>query len=191
LMTDGKAVLSGSFILQVILSEDWNQSDIDIFIPVEGICSEEWKDRTKSLPWFSPFEIFAYTSMSEEIGESGDQLRPHGKYFIQAETKISRTVSFDLDGKLLQLIAIRLLPDFDFIKNFLNGTFDLDVCKNFFSYQKDQNDGNIRPILHISYLMQIITKQTFYRMTEPNHRCIDRIIKYKKRGFEVIENPIK
>lgn len=36
-MIKNKAIISGSFILQTILNEKWENSDIDIYIPIKGL----------------------------------------------------------------------------------------------------------------------------------------------------------
>ena len=74
MMAANHVVLSGSTIVQILLNEHWEDSDLDFFNPVKEITT---KGATQ---WYSKFEDFLYASFESYPGNSEPcvQLRCNG-----------------------------------------------------------------------------------------------------------------
>lgn len=202
-MIKNKAVISGSFILQIILGEKWNNSDIDFYIPIKGLTLEKtpFGNIKSSLEEFLYFKakhlcpnyqsgyetgprtdikfIRDYTKMTKEQLDKLESIDPNNYFF----EKHIMDRKYDINALRLQAILIDLDTDYDTVKKHIIYNFDLDICKNVFYYESDG-----RAKLNIFKAYQIIDKKTNFNFNHKVNDPIARYIKYKNRGFQFIEN---
>ena len=172
-MDETKSVISGSFIIQCILGEYWNGSDIDIFSPL----ARKLKHKT-----FGKLEKFFYTDCKFECVEA----HLIAKYQFGEDKAIIKYVdeyAYDKDDyndNVLQVIKLDIKEDFNMICKFINNNTDFDICKN--SYYID-NDVEY---LNIYKLMDIFNKETLFNIGNSLGSSIIRCKKYRERGFNII-----
>lgn len=170
LMQENNSIISGSFIIQCILDEEW-VSDIDIYeqdtyygtkcnVHNETILNEYLNKHYKS-------ECFTTRSLYDDI--SSNQIKIHISEYNnhnKNKNKINK----------IQLIHLNV-KEHDDVKIFIDTTFDFDICKNIFYFE------NNKPHLFIKSLSDIINKQTDFKFKFGLFSSIARMIKYTKRGF--------
>jgi hypothetical protein len=184
LLKDKNAYISGSFIVQCILDENYD-SDIDIYIPQSKMDLHDDID-----------EFFKDCCVISDIQHYNLENEPD-------LTKICRVVTYnfkksiildeDEEEDILPLCHHQyddiiknhkdiqfIYVDTDDIPNYIKETFDFDICKN---YYKDNN-------VFITNLYDILNKKLTFNMgPEQNvNKSIDRSFKYKERGFTIF-NP--
>jgi len=174
-------VLSGSFVIQMILGENWPESDIDIFFPM--------KDFDRSTNHFHDMETFLYKNSTiyenEEEGKA-----PSIRYVDTFDHKINAIHEYEvkhqpnqMNFKKFQVVGLDLSYS-GAIAHLLSKYIDIDICKNFFSYT--QNDYNLT-IVHLSSLInkRIIMKNMHIENVDARMICsgLKRYMKYKNRGF--------
>lgn len=224
------AVVSGSFLIQCILDENWFEvekskleivggehlaSDIDIYVSLTDkyeSCprGDIYHPTTQFETWF--FENNFVYLQYHDTERYGDDVSKHIVFirnfgFVKPGFKVPTTDIMDLDSKLdLNKPTIQVI-DIDFhhsedayylgkksgevepehspssiqnenIKEFIESSFDFDICKNVFGVK-----DNV-PYLSIFRLDQIINKITTYKPI-PNREgsSLKRANKYRKRGF--------
>lgn len=163
-----KAIISGSFIIQCILNENWN-SDIDIFIPINGVKQQ----MTEHGNLLTDIEIFLnkyykfsdYYAANRYSTDIGPQINWIRNYSITDEFKI-------------QTIQLNMEYDNKKIYDYLDESFDFDICKNLYSFSNNQD------IIKIKNLQQILNKKIEFKITENVGSTLKRYKKYKNRGFK-------
>jgi hypothetical protein len=195
-MIKSKAVISGSFILQMILDETWN-SDIDIFMH----SSSQNIQLPDNVSWqkVSDIENFLYSDHDNVKDENLRDL--YGDIFDKCGCRVRQYQINQKDDKpklkkftYFQTISIsdnrnkiRSRSNSEEYKNrkiieLLNIHNDFDICKNAFWYDHDGCH------IYISDPSQIINKKFKGKTkrtrgdTRPNP--IDRKEKYELRGFK-------
>jgi hypothetical protein len=176
LMTIDKAVISGSILLQIILNETWEGSDIDIFIPVSNYSLENIPRNTLL---FSALQDFLYNFTEGRVAPAG--IAP--MYVFDADRVIAKIHSYTkINQAPLQTITLRVNRDYDNVMTFIQNSFDLSVCKNGFYYDAQG------PKLVLHDVEEIVYKISRCRVTQPRYLCYYRVQKYTNRGFEITVN---
>ena len=174
MMALNHVILSGSTILQVLLREPWEDSDLDFFNPVA-------EAKTVGVTgYFSKFEDFVYSTLDSH--QERDTLP---RYTFNADKTIARVDSYNIEGKKIQIISIRENSDYNVFDIFVRVSFDMFVLMNMFYYELDST-GTIVPRLKLYNLNSIMTKISKRRVTNPRYMHEQRVIKYQQRGFTVI-----
>ena len=174
MMALNHVILSGSTILQVLLREPWEDSDLDFFNPVAeaktmGVTS-----------YFSKFEDFVYSTLDSH--QEGDTLP---RYTFNADKTIARVDSYNIEGKKIQIISIRENSDYNVLDIFVRTSFDIHILMNIFYYELDPLTEAIVPRLKLYNLNSIMTKRSKKRVTNPKYLHEQRVIKYRQRGFTI------
>jgi len=154
-MSQSKAVLSGSFILQCILGETWENSDIDIYVGNEqsnNIMDKFLKSITNN-------------------AETDDNALYKAAYEI-----INNITNYHLDNLKIQVVQIRTNNKYS-LWNHVNNT-GFDVCKNRLYYSAN---GNLQ--LQLTNYKEAIHKCTTFIIQNIDDFYY-RIEKYSKRGFK-------
>lgn len=170
------AFISGSFIIQSILNEHYDYSDIDIYIPYTQESAKLLDDYIK------------YESLSDTFS--------YGTLLTESDTKILRVVDYRLNPQVndgyseefkeekyvtlsncphdrLQLIYVDIKPGEE--QEYVNN-FDFDVCKNYFNFKN----------VYVKNVNQLLSKHLIYKHGDWDYeKTIDRAKKYKERGFKV------
>jgi len=202
-MVSSKGVISGSFVLQMILGEEWKDSDIDIFIPsdnekfrtnLDGLHLAERNNYYSSLEEFLFCDLvtmegycahFRKYSSSKDGYDNLDQLIEDfgGKKCIERINNFDIDIKRDLIYNKIQVIAINeKIKPVDFVKN----TFDFEICQNVFQYI--QRNTEIEYELHIENLEEIINKRVGFKPSVSLKSSVHRCKKYVERGFKFYDD---
>jgi hypothetical protein len=150
--------ISGSFIIQCILGEYYDDSDIDLYTGVEI-------DNDAFLEMFTESDL---KIMKQEFFE------------IYGDLDIDSIANTYLKNnyKLQHIYTNANASGFENFKNeFITKQFDFDICKNIFTII----DG--KPILYMYNLKKILNKQEVISVPTLNDKIINRITRYETRGF--------
>jgi hypothetical protein len=189
-MISSKAIISGSFILQMINGEKYSLSDIDIYSSQTE--STLWSDMEGSDQYYSysDLQIVLWAQHRASRVERNTRYLNNSLISEISEYDLSRTdYVTPLEGlNCFQLITIKPEP-----RTFVNACFDFIFLKNFFWYDEKG------PHIEITDIQSILTKRTAFDKKEYMNRIcmirgiedgesvevgIDkRIEKYKARGF--------
>jgi hypothetical protein len=173
LMSDTKSVISGSFIIQCILNENWH-SDIDIFFPtinnVESKCEG-------GNPAYA-IENFLYYDMKLQWNDGED---PNSYKDEVDKTLINFVRSYQLlkPKNIIQVIQVNIDNNYVRQKQYIHDTFDFDICKNIY-FIDDKRDN-----LSILKLTNILNKIGEFNVSKTTGSSIKRYHKYINRGFNL------
>lgn len=189
-MKSTKAFISGSFIIQTILDERFEGSDIDIYIPTannktELEVTQDFKDFAK----LSEYKFYDADAQMTSV-----KIHRLVNYFgpIPGQTEASQSYrwyslrsfyknKYQLAERKLQLIYVDIDNDQQSIIDYLTEYYDFDICKNFYQNRK----------VYTTKLNQIFNKQLNFKLSQHHwktDRTVDRAIKYQNRGFTIINN---
>ncbi|HSW76358.1 MAG TPA: hypothetical protein VLG50_04910 [Candidatus Saccharimonadales bacterium] len=132
LMNDSGAIITGSFIIQCLLGVKWENTDIDVFVPLA--CDDLFVDFCKSLK-IKECDRMTYDVLLGKIVDIKD-------YYINEHA--------------LQFITI---DDTNMI-DFINDDFDFDICKNAFYYNQFKPKIDIYDIKLLLYKFIFIKDET-------------------------------
>lgn len=173
-MQKSRCVISGSFILQCILNEYWEKSDIDIYAPVKDhndLNIDNFLDQVLFVEGDSHV-----TEYHDCIYWVRDYERKFAPYRIQIlgvleiEADIHNLNEWFTDDKLY-------LPSPELLKRSIDDMCDFSICKNMYYYDGKDN-------LILSNLEEIFTKITNFKNGYSLKYSIKRYYKYKKKGFK-------
>jgi len=177
-MIADKAIVTGSFILQMILGERWKDSDIDMFISIEDLYSIWNRSNCTEVEKF--ILNAPTTSKEEKIKKLSDTSLQYIDSFGPTGN-IAQIRNYSVDGtkdsNFCKFQMIEVLKTQDIIK-FIKETFDFDVCKNTFYYDED---GMHLDILNIN---DILNRRIVFRIYDNLRSSIERCKKYAARGFK-------
>lgn len=170
IMIQTRSVISGSFIIQCVLNEYWENSNINIFVSgwdepnlppsMENFFCGEMKRRT------------AYLIRDAYI-----------TYMSMSDIKISDHIIFMSDNELnINVAKINIDSNYTKLTNFLFDSFDFDICKNAYYINNGQET------LTICSLTDIFTRHTKFKFSHHLYGTIYRYDKYVKRRFCIEKN---
>lgn len=152
-------MISGSFIIECILGEKYENSDIDVYI-----FTKIRYDKLRSLKIVTDNQ---YNSMHNY------------DYGGSLSIPIDHIVNYYLPSKkILQMISLEnsQINSFEKFKDFVVNSYDIDICKNIFTIKDD------KPKLYINNINKIISKiDVSHNANTP--KLHKRIQKYESRGF--------
>lgn len=163
LLDDAKAYISGSFILQCLTNENFDDSDIDIFFPD---CIINGKLLSAQSMCFSPIDDFLYKDLKYTWNDGHRYIDNIGSDQLQ----INFIRTYKKNNVEIQLMYISNND----VKKFIIDTFDFDICKNMY---RNKN-------LYIDSFEDIIHRETKFKYAYRLGATIKRGIKYQKRGFK-------
>lgn len=183
-----QCILSGSFPLQCILGEEWEKYDIDIFTSNINTKPYRYYFRSKEYTYdLEAIEYYLYKDLWEPMKNTNEEppmhLRAHN--FFPNYTNVFYVNTYHLVKIDIQLIVVDKNKYKD-IKDYIN-QFDIDVCKMMFDgkkfYYKNWNDIIRKKSNYVMYIDLQNHDNEYGRYL----RTIDRIKKYKTRGFKFYE----
>lgn len=152
-----RIVISGSFLLQMLIGEKFGGSDVDIF------CNEDQEGKLDEI-----FEGYEKKNIRKTTRYFGTM--PGTKHLLN----IKRIIHYIKDGVVYECIMI---IDKVNIKSFIGYSFDLDIVRNYIS-----NDG-----IKIFNINSIITRTEYLHINQiDGFKMRSRIKKYHNRGFNFI-----
>lgn len=183
------AILTGSFILQIMLGEVWVGSDIDFFIggyPINFFVKEHRK--TDDLKAFKPIINRFFKNHSTKITSYQTHGYKHCK-FMPGKIDVINSYPTKFDSETepnpftkFQTILLDCTMIPEKVISIIDGDFDLDVCKNTFHYTDYTETGYELRIPHIGKVLNktcnIIGEQWL-----SSERKRNRYAKYEARGF--------
>lgn len=170
LLIKHKALVTGSALLQCVLDEYYENSDIDIYI-----------DGHKALNFFDElvktFDVKVNRRPKESMIKDIDyKYLTEQAYYRYENMGIFDMAEVEYNNKIWQIIIIRETSVYMFIQN----TFDLSFCKIFWN---PSHHCPIVPSIHDGRADNILKKIGFYNNHADTKYVHDRIMKYTKRGF--------
>jgi len=206
IMIKSKAVISGSFLLQCILGERWDGSDIDIYIDMsQHECYKKVHDKVSRdgqdfaakiymhVPFYSSDEEFddvIHQKFKED--EPGDKL--YTKY-ITIDEKAANNIlvymasKYDKLSRFDRYVHECVIVDFDvnyqkvqFIcvkdaRKTILSDYDFNICKNMYEF-------SAQPNVYIHEPNEIFSKYTNFSAKSQGLRTnMIRYCKYSNRGF--------
>lgn len=186
-LNESGALISGSFIIQALLNEDW-LSDLDIFIPVLDT-------RSKTI---TPLEQWLFDNSYFHVGYDSDlQYDRHidkkivwVRDFLPCKTDLVEEYKdwpgynrqknhIDQNGARIQVIQVDVRKGD--LGKFIWDSFDFDICKNLYGLNKN------KPFVKIAKLNEIFTKTTQFRIASSGlcnvEGTFQRAYKYLQRGI--------
>lgn len=164
ILAKSDSAITGSYLIQCVLNEKWEESDIDIFIPYkEGFLSPSNNKSSMVDQWiYDNGGTFNGYQESERYGNP-----------VGSDEVIFFIRNYKFNGFNVQTILV----DHDNIEEYVNDNFDFDICKNVYkggSYLKFKDIGSIlRKKFNFDYANNI-------------RSSAKRKFKYQQRGFEIV-----
>ena len=196
-LENNQAIISGSFILQCILGEEWQGSDIDIYLPTKGIYMDQYGFTNLENFFYHHLALIEFWGKNYEnniidgtrkyafykekhLHEVNAGLNPNEIYQIYREKSIEY-----IEPNVSPIQIIKLEADFEEAMNFIRNDFDFDIIKNNY-YIKDGVE-----YLEIKNLKDILSRKTIFRLSQTFRHEWNRKKKYEDRGFEFFydQNP--
>lgn len=150
------AWISGSFLLQVLHDEKYQDSDIDIFCP---------SNRVSSL-----LEFFFNNELKCEIKKIYGS--KHAQAYIADSINIENVMNISWANHNIQIISV----DEKDVSAYIDNTFDFSFCKIRW------NGEVILP----TNLTDIENKKGTYNVSGRSYKCMDRMKKYNARGYKIV-----
>lgn len=198
-MIEDKCVVSGSFIIQIMLGEAWENSDIDIFLP----------DSDYHLDWYLPIQKLLYIMHDEgsdclpgrytdvfgrnNIARICNYVKPDNnpqttsisQIPLHADEVYGKSMHRTSDHNKFQLVELLNCKTIEQIKTFIHSNFDLDICKNTFYYDASGYHLDLTSPLDI-------VKRQFKAGKSPNGKSNQyRVDRYLARGFKLYKDTSK
>lgn len=208
-----KAIISGSFIIQCILSEYWIGSDIDVYFPIIG--NKKYK-YSYADPYYE-IEKYLYENMNFRLNESYDAISGYdGFEQTNGKVNIKYVRTYDISRRndetnqdVESLIENNLIVDIldESVINQENKNIkeiqviQININNNFndiIEFIRDTHDFDIcknvyyvennKDMINIFKLMDILNKTTEFKIGYRLGASIERSKKYASRGFNMINN---
>jgi hypothetical protein len=205
MMRGADATISGSFVIQCILGEHWQDSDIDIYVD-EQLYFDFRCNIQRFNALFDADDEYEEQELSIEIDTNQINLESESKKIINENTEDEKTCESDDKNILkymkknyhIEKIHTGYREDTTYIVDFIvNETkiqfianepgknfildYDFNICKNTYKYE-DVFDRDTN--LFIYRINEIFTKYTNFAATYDYKKSIKRYIKYHNRGFD-------
>ena len=180
ILDDTKAIISGSFIIQCILGEYWEDSDIDIYFPT---INNKMYLTDSNNPYYE-LEKFLYETLKFNMTQSYRAISRYRRDQSNDKLNIEYVRNYDTFTNSIQIIQAKIKNDPTKMKEFIYDTFDFDICKNVY-YIKDG-----KGYLNILKLNDIFNKISEFKIGYRVGSSIQRYEKYTKRGFSITNNMI-
>jgi len=162
-MIKTKAIISGSFILQCVLNEFWDSSDIDIY--VENNSKTRMKNGNLEL-FNNLLDSKSYNTFPSKYPGFDDKIEEIMNYEILKPNG---------GGQRLQVINVNVSKNYTMRDHKKNTGFD--ICKNILSFNKDKS-----LFLEFKNLSEIMYKCTTFSILDIEDFWY-RLEKYTNRGF--------
>lgn len=163
-------VISGSFIIQSILGEEW-QTDIDIFLFEKRL--KYIKGPTRKI---ADFDDFLYHTLDHKsVNYDGNH------WYEDGREKIISVRNYQLKNNLtIQTVIIE--SDYNTLDQFVYRYADFDICRNVYGIK------NGKEYIKICNLNQIVERTTEFKLGMKLSCTLRRYDKYKTRGFIFIND---
>lgn len=182
MMIDNGAFISGSFIIQCILNEDWSllneKTDIDIYVPFEGDKRIEHTFDNGHKVFYNQIEDYIYNVMGYDYWEEDEPHKMYTRFKYDRELPtMTKIRTYTQNGINLQIISLDTDKYYDYNK-FVN-LFDFDICKNiYYPTQK----------LYINNIVNVLNKRTTFNATWNLRLSVKRYHKYTNYGFVITKD---
>jgi hypothetical protein len=151
--------ISGSFILQCILDEHYEGSDVDLYSYLS------YNDEM----WYSLIDM-------EDLDETQKTLAEDYAILPDIHDVINGHIK---NGQKLQNIQLNNISNYEELKNYIINKYDMDICKNIFTIV------NGKSMIYFHNLNKIMNKRDIITDRNIDARRMQRIDKYKSRGFNI------
>jgi hypothetical protein len=173
IMVDTACIVSGSFIIQVILGETWEGSDVDIFMGMDSHKTVGHEIPYESNVSLLDYFLYTFDGTFCSVGNGAT-------YTSEFGNPLHRTQTYNYKNKDINTVSLLLHSNIQTIGDHIYDYFDFDICKNLLYYSNDGMHLNIHSV------NQILTKKTeckFGKSRDAPNKLLARYRKYKNRGF--------
>lgn len=168
MLKETKSVISGSFIIQCALEEYWENSDIDIYIPMIGNNITRTPNRNPK----SDLEDFLHAKLAWCSWEAANRYGSD----INSDIEFIREYKKENGKYKIQTILVKIDKGFDVLNNFIKNNFDFDMCKNMYYFDGKDN-------ISINNINEMLSRRTNFKTTRRLGSNILRCKKYMERGI--------
>lgn len=187
IMISSGTVVSGSFILQMILGETWKNSDIDMYLLAKG---NEGSGTFHGIPT-TKLEDFFYSDHNGDLYVERptpryDALfkeRKKGKSYLEIGMQNIR----EYESRKPELFNYFQVITFsgegekiEFVKRMIQKHYDFSICKNGFYYDEDGCH------IWLTNIRAIVEKKEVFRQGYSYRASLGRARKYIERGFVIV-----
>jgi len=161
------SMISGSFILQLLLGEKWGDSDIDIFL----------KESHRNVCKVSSIHRFLYALQCKYNGQyiCEENKIKRLRSYTSSSNEIHRILEYPIKNEKFQCIGLNAKNEISVLDHI--NSFDFNFCKNVFYYD------DTGPHLVIPHLEDVIFKRTKISSINLTKSSLQRYEKYLQRGF--------
>ena len=167
ILRDTGSIISGSFVVQCILQEEWEGSDVDIYVGTETAPLID--DVGTSHP-ITTVEDFLYTR--HKYTQQYYAANRYGTIL----NDIQWIRNYEANGQQLQVIQVSKKASF--LYDYIVDRYDFDICKAVYGV-----DHRGRDYVKIYALDEIIAKRTTFNYYNRLGESVGRCHKYRARGF--------
>lgn len=185
LLNETGAVISGSFIVQAILNEDWENSDIDVYVPKSDELSPHANPSSKIDAWMHsngwPMNNYHATCRYGDTISRASTITFIRNFSVSLPTLA--TPSHYAQEQTQRKYSVQMIHtnlQRDEIDDYIKENFDFSICKNIY---KISTDGIAS--LHVSANESILNKQFDFNYSGNIFGSIARLAKYQARGFTI------
>lgn len=186
-LQDNQAIISGSFILQCILGEDWEDSDVDIYVPIRNSQSKYTYLEDFLYRHLAQIEYHCREYNNNNIEGTRKYACYNEKYFNKVKCSVNPNTLYrffsnsynciEPNTRHIQIIRLNC-TSIEEIKKFILNDFDFDIVKNSY-YIKDDIE-----YLTIYNLKDVLSKTTLFKVSQTYLPELNRKKKYEHRGFK-------
>ena len=171
ILNETGAVISGSFLVQCLLNENW-KSDVDIFVPIIGneiTYTSNHNIKTKVDDFlFRVYHFYNYYAADRYSHHVSNKIRWIRDF---ADIDVKKDKKTNEAKHIFQVILVNV--EKDEICEFIRNSFDFDLVKNTFIKHK----------LSVLNFEEIFSKNVRFKTGDRLGLSIKRRVKYEKRGF--------
>lgn len=164
------AVITGSFLIQCILDEDW-QTDVDIMIPVSSVTKVELK-------WLN---VWDFDNLLYGLLDHEDVRRESTHIYEDGHQDIVSLRSYTLKERTTKIQTCVFRSEAKTTNAFVYRHADFDICRNVYSVIKIGEDE--KEYVKVATLNQICTRQTEFKLGRVVCNSMRRYAKYMNKGF--------
>ena len=172
ILGDIGAVISGSFVVQCILEEEWRDSDVDIYIGIETV------------PYVGAGTLMSTTPLEEFLYKKYTYTRnmwPRQERYRSVLRDINWIRNYDVNGHQIQVIHVA--RGADSLYDFIVEQSDFDICKAVYGVGPGVGGLDGKDYVKVHALDQVVAKRTTFNYYTRLGDSVIRYHKYRARGF--------
>ena len=197
-MVSANAILSGSLIIQTILGQRWaghrfNRLDVDIFLRVDPIYTDDYHLNEDYTFYNHDYKFkLGYTGLHRFLHKTKDENNGFSRYVTHSQYRdaLGENVILRINDYVIQNENIFQIVELNSAKHtnyqeFIIGSVDFNICKNFFRYTNSEDTIDDFEIV-IENINAIIERKAKFNFVHDLKSSKERREKYINRGFTFV-----